>query len=98
MYINALHCMLFMRKMCSMAIGIQCSLKVRLSRLAEQNGMSVCELVEWGLRLYLDELEKGDALKAGRSDAMVAMGNNRGKRRRNAPFLLCAPGHKKEAK
>jgi len=72
-----------------MAIGIPCSLKIRISRLAKQNGTSVCEFVEWGLRLYLDELENGGALKASRSDAMVTAGNNRGKRRRNAPFLLC---------
>ena len=72
-----------------MTIGIPCSLKIRLSQLAKQNGMSVCALVEEGLHLYLDELENGGALKAGRADAMVAMGNNRGKRRRNAPFLLC---------
>ncbi len=71
-----------------MAIGIPCALKIRVSRLAKQNGMSVCELVEWGLRLYLDELENGGALQAGRSDAMVTMGKNRGKRRRNAPVLL----------
>jgi hypothetical protein len=72
-----------------MTIGIPYSLKIRLGRLAKQNGVSVCALVEWGLCLYLDELENGGALKAGRSDAMVAMGNNRGKRHRNAPFLLC---------
>ena len=75
-----------------MAIGIPCSLKIRISQLAKQNGTSVYELVEWGLRLYLDELENGGALKAGRSDAMVAMGNNRGKRRRNA---LCRTVMKK---
>ena len=67
-----------------MAIGIPCSLKIRVSQLAKQNGMSVCELVEQCLRLCLDELENCGALKAGRSDAMVAMGNNRGKRCRNA--------------
>lgn len=84
-----------MRKMCSIVIGIPCSLKIRVSQLAKQNGVSVCELVEWGLRLYLDKLENGGALKAGRSDAMVAMGNNRGKRRRNAPFLSCRTVAKK---
>lgn len=72
-----------------MAIGIPCSLKIRISRLAKQNGASICEFVEWGLRLYLDELENGGALEASRSDAVVTSGNNRGKRRRNAPFLLC---------
>ena len=89
MYINALHYILFMRKMCSMAIGVPCSVKIRLSQLAKQNGMSVCELVKWGLRLYLDELENGAISKAGRTDAIVTMENNRGKRRRNAPFLSC---------
>ena len=79
-----------------MTIGIPCSLKIRLSQLAKQNGMSVCALVEEGLHLYLDELENGGALKAGRSDTMVAMGHNRGKRRRNAPFLLCRTVMKKE--
>ena len=78
-----------------MTIGIPCSLKIRLSQLAKQNGMSVCALVEEGLHLYLDELENGGALKAGRADAMVARGNNRGKRRRNAPLLLCRTVMKK---
>jgi hypothetical protein len=78
-----------MQKTCSIAVGIPCSLKIRISRLAKQNGMSVCELVELGLRLYLVELENGGALKTGRADDVVAVGNNRGKRCRNASFLLC---------
>jgi len=72
-----------------MAIGIPCALKIRICRLAKQNGMSARELVEWGLRLYLDALENGGALKTGCKDAMTAAGHGREKRCRPAPCLSC---------